>query len=74
MPDKIEQLATMQYNDADWNNIFSDWCKESSEYVKVDYDWFHSCLTEAYKNGFNEGYRTAKDMPRDEFGNFIEDV
>lgn len=71
--DCIKKLADKQYDAADWNNVFSDWAKESNDYLKIDYEWFHSCLTEAYKFGFEDGYLTAKDCPQDEFGNFIED-
>lgn len=70
--DDIKKLADKQYNDADWNNEFKDWTQELSEHIKLDHSWFHDAFSTAYKLGFNEGYQTAKGVPTDEFGNFVE--
>lgn len=71
--DDIRKLADKQYNDADWNHIFKDWTQEIDEHITVNYSWFHDAFSEAYKLGFNEGYQTAKGVPTDEFGNFIQE-
>jgi hypothetical protein len=73
LQDEMVKLSNKQYHNADWNNVFSDWCKESYDYIKFDTDWLHNCFELAYKSGFEEGYKTAKGIPTDDFGNFIEE-
>jgi len=71
--DELEKLTRKQYHEADWSNTFFDWCKESHDYINFDTGWMYNCFKIAYENGFKEGYKTAKGIPKDEFGNFIEE-
>jgi hypothetical protein len=68
---ELEQKAVKQYNEADWSNVFNDWCKESYDRINFDIDWLHSCFRAAYNEGFKEGFLTAQGTKKDKYGNFI---
>ncbi len=71
--DDIKKLADKQYKEADWSNEFNDWVKEIPEFITIDYVRFKEAYKTAYELAFVEGYLTAKGVPTDEFGNFIQE-